>query len=84
MRVWHVIPQVATKASKKIVKGSAGKKAGKGATAGKKIFAKKTALGVKKPVAKSGKASGKKGMASAAKKSVPKTSKAMSGKAMKK
>merc|ERR1711990_18604 len=76
--------KVATKASEKVEKGSAGKKSGKGGTAGKKISAKKTALGVKKPVAKSGKASGKKGMASAAKKVAPKTSKAMSGKAMKK
>ena len=59
----NVIPQVATKASKKVAKGTAGKKAGKGVTAGKKISAKKTALGVKKPVANLSKASRKKGMA---------------------
>merc|ERR1712181_175022 len=66
-------------AGKKVVKGaSAGKKAVKGASAGKKISAKKSALSAKKPVAK---AVGKKGAAVGAKKKVaPKSSKAKSGK----
>ena len=84
MSVTHVIPQVVNKAPKKVAKSIAGKKTGQGVTAGKKISAKKTALGVKKPVAKTGKANGKKGMGSAAKKLVPKTSKSKLGKVLKK
>ena len=64
---------------------SAGKKAVKGITAGKKISAKKSAPVAKKPVAKSNKAGGKKGGALGAKmKLVPKTNKVKSGKALKK
>ena len=77
--------QVVSTASKKVAKMSAGKQIVKGATAGKKISAKKSALGAKKPVAKSNKAGGKKGAAIGAKKKlVPKTNKAKSGKALKK
>ena len=76
--------QVASKAPKKVSKMSAGKKAVKGATAGKKIAAKKVA---KKPVAKKpNKAGGKKGAALGAKKkaALKPNNKAKSGKAMKK
>ena len=66
-------------AGKKAIKGvPAGKKVVKGASAGKKISVKKSALGAKKPIAKSSKAVGKKGAAVGAKKKVaPKSIKAM-------
>merc|ERR1711990_102599 len=76
--------KVASIAPKKISKMGAGKKAAKGATAGKKIAAKKVA---KKPVAKKpNKAGGKKGAALGAKKkaALKPNDKAKSGKAMKK
>merc|ERR1719285_1715185 len=76
--------KVASKAPKKVSKMSAGKKAAKGATSGKKIAAKKVA---KKPVAKKpNKAGGKKGAALGAKKkaALKPNNKAKSGKAMKK
>ena len=57
---------------------SAGKKAGTGATAGKKISAKKTAVGSKKPVPKSNKAAGKKGVSTKVKKPAAKTHKGKS------
>merc|ERR1711971_892756 len=69
--------KAASKAPKKVAKMSAGKKAVKGESAGKKISAK-SALGAKKPIAKSNKVAGKKGAAVGAKKKVaPKSIKAM-------
>ena len=76
--------QVASKASKKVAKASAGKKVAKGASAGKKISVKKTALGSKKPAPKSNKAGGKKGATPSGKKPASKTNKGKSGKALKK
>merc|ERR1711971_1012650 len=77
--------KVASRAPKKVAKMSAGKKAAKGASAGKKVAAKKSSVGAKKAVAKPSKAGGKKGAALGAKKKVAlKTNKAKSGKAMKK
>merc|ERR1712179_621804 len=77
--------KVASKASKKVAKASAGKKVAKGASAGKKISAKKTALGSKKLVPKSNKAGGKKGATPSGKKPASKTNnKGKSGKALKK
>merc|ERR1711990_401497 len=73
--------KVASKVPKKVAKMIAGKKAAKGA--GKKSSVKKSALGAKKPVAKSSKASAKK-MTLGAKKLAPKVSKARSGKVSKK
>ena len=76
--------QVASKAPKKVAKASAGKKVSKGASAGKKISAKKPALGSKKPAPKSNKAGGKKGATPSGKKPASKTNKGKSGKALKK
>merc|ERR1712192_351883 len=79
--------KVASKAPKKAAKTSAGKKAAKGASAGKNVAAKKSAVGAKgkKLVAKPNKAGGKKGAALGAKKKAAlKPNKAKSGKAMKK
>ena len=75
--------QMASKAPKKVSKLGAGKKAVKGASAGKKLSAKKTALGSKKPALKSNKPGGKKGVKPSVKKPAPKM-KSKSGKAMKK
>merc|ERR1711971_1450361 len=67
-----------SKAPNKVARMSAGKKAAKGVSAGKKMSAKKSALGAKKPIAKSSKAGGKKGAAVGAKKKVaPKSIKSM-------
>merc|ERR1712212_869762 len=49
----QVVGKVASKAPKKIAKVGAGKKTVKGASAGKKMSAKKSALGSKKPAPKS-------------------------------
>ena len=68
-----VFLQVASKTPKKVAKASAGKKVAKGASAGKKISAKKTALGSKKPAPKSNKAGGKKGATPSGKKPASKT-----------
>merc|ERR1711971_1253623 len=69
--------KAASKAPKKVAKMSAGKKAVK-KSAGKKVSSKKSALGAKKPIAKSNKVAGKKGAAVGAKKKVaPKSIKAM-------
>ena len=59
-------------------------KAVKGASAGKKMSAKKTALGSKNPAPKSNKAGGKKMANPSAKKPAPKTNKGKPGKALKK
>ena len=74
--------QMASKAPKKVSKLGAGKKAVKGASAGKKLSAKKTALGFRKPAPKSNKPGGKKGAKPSVKKSAPKM-KNKSRKAMK-
>ena len=63
---------------------SAGKKVGKNVSAGKKSSTKKSALGAKKPVAKSSKASAKKKVTLGSKKLAPKANKAKSGKVSKK
>merc|ERR1712126_446709 len=65
--------KVASNAPKKVAKVSAGKKTGK------KVSAKKTAAGTKKPVPKSTKAVARKGAAVGAKKSVAKVNKGKSG-----
>merc|ERR1711934_1254990 len=75
--------KVASKAPKKVAKASAGKKVAKGASAGKKMSAEKTALGSKKPAPKSNKAGGKKMANPSAKKPAPKTNKGKTGKALK-
>merc|ERR1712179_722593 len=72
------VGKVASRAPKKVAKVSAGKKAGTGAAAGKKISAKKTAVGSKKPVPKSNKAAGKKGVSAKVKKPAAKTHKGKS------
>merc|ERR1712025_1126563 len=54
------------KLQRRLAKASAGKKAGKSASAGMKVSAKKAAVGSKKPVPKSNKAAGKKGATVAA------------------
>ena len=82
--VKYAFLQVASKAPKKVAKMSAGKKVGKGASAGKKSSAKISALGAKKPVAKSSKASAKKKVTLGSKKLAPKANKAKSGKVSKK
>ena len=69
--------QVASKAPKKVAKASAGRKVAKGASAGKKISAKK-------PVPKLNKAGGKKGATPSVKKPAAKINKGKSGKALKK
>ena len=77
--------QVSSKAPKKVAKVSGGRKAAvKSAPAGKKMSAKKTALGSKKPAPKSNKPVGKKGANPSAKKAAPKTNKGKAGKALKK
>merc|ERR1712037_434312 len=75
--------KVSSKAPKKVAKASAGRKVAKGASAGKKISAKKTALGSKKPAPKSNKAGGKKGATPSVKKPAAKINKGKSGKALK-
>ena len=77
-----VFLQVASKAPKKVAKASAGKKVSKGASAGKKISAKKPALGSKKSAPKSNKAGGKKGATPSGKKPASKTNKGKSGKSL--
>ena len=62
----YVFLQVASKAPKKVAKASAGRKVAKGASAGKKISAKK-------PAPKSNKAGGKKGATPSGKKPASKT-----------
>merc|ERR1711936_924173 len=79
----QAVGKIASKAPKKVSKLGAGKKAVKGASAGKKLSAKKTALGSKKPVLKSNKPGGKKGANPSVKKLAPKMQ-GKSGKAMKK
>ena len=69
--------QVASKAPKKVAKASAGRKVAKGASAGKKISAKK-------PAPKSNKAGGKKGATPSVKKPAAKINKGKSGRALKK
>merc|ERR1719347_2406559 len=72
------VGKVASRTPKKVAKVSTGKKAGAGAAAGKKISAKKTAVGSKKPVPKSNKAAGKKGVSTKSKKPAAKTYKGKS------
>merc|ERR1712183_467919 len=79
----QAVGKIASKAPKKVSKLCAGKKALKGASAGKKLSAKKTALGSKKPALKSNKPGGKKGANPSVKKLAPKMQ-GKSGKAMKK
>merc|ERR1719305_1371725 len=80
--------KVASKAPKKAPQkqslGKVASKAAKGASAGKKMSAKKTTLGSKKPAPKSNKAGGKKVATPRAKKPAPKTNKGKPGKALKK
>merc|ERR1712183_660955 len=79
----QAVGKIASKAPKKISKLGAGKKAVKGASAGKKLSIKETALGSKKPVLTSNKPGGKKGANPSVKKLAPKMQ-GKSGKAMKK
>merc|ERR1711934_333628 len=80
--------KVASKAPKKAPQkqslGKVASKAVKGASAGKKMSAKKTALGSKKPAPKSNKAGGKKVANPSAKKPAPRTNKGKPGKALNK
>merc|ERR1719222_1076895 len=69
----QAVGKVASKAPKKVAKVRAGKKAVKGASAGKKMSAKKSALGSKKPAPKSNKPVGKKGVNPSAKQRAVKT-----------
>merc|ERR1712168_1000966 len=79
----QAVGKVASKAPKKIAKVGAGKKVVRGASAGKKMSAKKSALGSKKPAPKSNKPGGKKGVNPSAKQRAVKTT-SKSGKALKK
>ena len=72
---WSIPPNLLLQVASKAVKG---------ASAGKKMSAKKTALGSKKPAPKSNKPVGEKGANPSAKKAAPKTNKGKAGKALKK